>query len=975
MAYRRLVLTRWTRRDRLAVLTVAVAIAFFTSTVLVVTAVSAQTTAIAADQDASTSVAYVDDPAAPPTGTALPTSITTVDGRRVTVVALPNRSARRLRDGGVRLPTPPDTGVSVAGEPPTGPVTVSPTSGGDRTLPVRTRPASGSSIPGHWYVSNGSALAGTESRFEFDRTGGVPARGTPLRGALAFFVAGTGSLATLLVALAVGTGVLVGVVVYSVVRMTVRDRRAEIRLIRAVGASRRQVLGLFGGRALVLVGVGVALGYALGVIGVNAAVNVGVFLGWPTSLATGVDAAVASLLARGYGVVLACGGVAGLLATRPPVRGDPYADVASDRPTAVLPGRIGDVLEPDLLDWRALVPTAASVAVFVTVVLLLSSVAGAVAPLATGDGATVTEPGAIHPIASTVPAGYGGVLESEFDLTASPEILGFTTLDGDAVLYRGADYDRFAAVSDATLVAGRPPDARDEALVGADLAADLGLAPGDRVTLGGSTRRAFTQVEIVGTYDAPGYFDDQLLVSLPTARHLSTTDGEAVNFVRLSARPTSSASDSEVAVGELTTPARTTVGSSTRITATVLNPTASAVERTVTVHVGNETRERAVSVPAFGSTAVTVSVPATETGSLPVRVGDRRASVDVLPEDAVELVGLPERAPPGSALRVRVVDVATGSPVGDATVTVDGRTVRTDGDGTAALSVPASGRYDVRVARGGYETTTALAVTDDARRSVVASWAVPRSSTPVSSVTARLTVSNPWNRSLSRTVVLDLPGGERPVDVTLAPGDAETVTIDLGRLAPESYTLTATSDGDRLARATTTVRGDARLASAIATHSSVEGGTTGVGRAVATVFGNVQVVASVLVVFAGAMTVGGTTAAFARSVQARFGELGLYRALGASRRQVLGVVVRDGLRIGLLATLLGLLAGVAATRLLEWLGLLRVYGVSVSVALGPATVLVAIGGGLTLVVLGTVLAVWPALEREPIGLVEASDRD
>ncbi|WP_435349111.1 FtsX-like permease family protein [Haloarchaeobius sp. HRN-SO-5] len=974
MAYRRLVLARWTRRDRLAVLTIAVTVAFFTSSVVAVTAVSTQTTQIAADYGSTASVEYVPGPATNGSDEAVtvPATVVTVDGTDATLVGVSNRTIERLRAAGIVLPVPPDTGATVEATPSSGLVTVT-SSGTTQNLTVESRPASHASIPGNWYLSNESvaADAGTGGRFEVRQTGTVPADGTPLRGALAFFVAGTQSLVTLLLAVAVGAGVLVGVVVYSVVRMTVRDRRDEIRLVRAVGAHRHQVVGLFGGRALLLTGVAIALGYAVGVIGVNVAVNVGVFVGLPTSLSMQVTGRAASRLLRGFAVVLACGGVAGVLATLPAVRGAPYADVDDSPSGTLLPGRLGRLADPELLDWRGVVPTAAAVAVFVAVLLLVSSFAGALGPLAGGDGATVTQPGAVHPIASSVPAHYGGLLESQSGVTASPEILGFTTLDGAAVLYRGADYDRFADVSDATLVDGRRPAARQEALVGSDLADALDVHPGDEVTIGGSTRPAFTRVEVVGTYDAPGYFDDHLLVSLATARHLSNKRGDAVNFVRLSDRPAGSTATDGLQVVSLSAPDRTTVGSSVRVTATVLNPTAESANRTVRFVVGDETRTRTVSVRSFGSRRVSTTVTANATGPLRVRAGDETATLDVLPTDAVELAWLPGVAPPDSDLRTRVVDVATGAPVANATVTLGGQTVRTGGDGGVTVPVPSTGSHEVRVAHGDYETTDSLQVEEGSRRRLVASWDVPQSPTPITPIEARVTLSNPWNETLTRTVVLDVPGDERVVETTLAPGESRAIAVPVGRLAPDSYAFAATSDGDRLAHATTTVQGDERLASAIASHTGTGAGTTGLGRAVATVFGNVQVVVAALVAFAGVMTVGGTTAAFARSVQARYRELGLYRAVGASRGQVLRIVVRDGVHVGIVATLLGVALGLGATMVVDRLGLLRVYGVSAPVSLDPGTLAVAVASSLALVVLGTVLAVWPALRQEPIGLIAA----
>ncbi|WP_435320813.1 FtsX-like permease family protein [Haloarchaeobius sp. TZWSO28] len=979
MEYRRLVLTRWTRRDRLAVLTIAVTVAFFTSTVLAVTAVSTQTTAIAAEFETPASVEHVSGSAATDEGVAIPAGTIRIDGTNATLVGLSNETVQRLQASSIVVPPPPGAGVTVATDGAgrsAGNVTVVTSDGTETTVSLQTRSAGQQAIPGEWYVANETLASqvggGAGYRIETE-TPTVPADGSPVLGALAFFVAGTRSLVGLLFAGAVGVAILVGVIVYSVVRMTVRDRREEIRLVRALGALPRQVLTLFGGRALLLTAVGIALGYSVGVIGVNLAANVGVFLGLPTSLSMRVSARSAMMLLQGYGIVLASGGIAGILATLPAVRGAPYADTGEDYSDGRLTRLAPAMLEPELFDWRGVVPAAGALTVFVAVLLLVSSFAGALGPLAGGDGATVTEPGATHPIASDVPGHYAGVLESQDQITASPEILGFSTVDGTAVLVRGADYEKFATVSDATLVAGRRPTTQGEAVIGADLAASLGVEPGDEVTLGGSTRPAFTSVSVVGTYEAPGYFDDHLLVSLSTARHLSTKRGDSVNFIRLSERPDASPGGDQVQVVDLGAPNRTTVGSTVTVTATVLNPTATTTERTVTFTIDGQSVDRTVSIRSFASRKVSTKFEATETGPVTVAVDDRTRTVQVLPADAVTIRGLPSVAPPGSSIRVQVVGVADGAPVAGATVTLGDETYESDENGVVTLSVPSAGTHDVQVARGDYATTQQLEATTGAQRSLVASWEVPAAASPLSQVEGRLTVSNPWNQTLSRTVLLNYPGGTRSVSVSLSPGESRTVPVSVGRLAPDSYEFTAVSDGEELATATLRVEGDARLASAIASHSATEAGTTGIGRAVATVFGNVQIIVAALVVFAGVMTVGGTTAAFARSVQARYRELGLYRAVGASRRQVLGVVVRDGLRVGSVATVLGLALGTGSVLALEQLGLLRVYGVSAPVELGVSTLGLSVVTSLALVVTGTVLAVWPALQKEPVVLVEAGD--
>jgi putative ABC transport system permease protein len=90
---------------------------------------------------------------------------------------------------------------------------------------------------------------------------------------------------------------------------------------------------------------------------------------------------------------------------------------------------------------------------------------------------------------------------------------------------------------------------------------------------------------------------------------------------------------------------------------------------------------------------------------------------------------------------------------------------------------------------------------------------------------------------------------------------------------------------------------------------------------------------------------------FSITVAQRTRENGLLRALGASRRQVLGSVLLEALAVGVLASLLGILGGVAVALGLK--ALLAAVGLDIptgSVLFSPATVVIsfAVGVGITL---------------------------
>jgi hypothetical protein len=236
-------------------------------------------------------------------------------------------------------------------------------------------------------------------------------RGVPLLGALAFFVRGTGQALRALAAVAGGAALLVGVTVFSVSRMSVRDRLPTIRIVRATGAAPGTVLGVFTLRAALLTGVGVALGYAVGVVVASGAVTAAVAVGLPTTLSVRVSGRAVDVLVPLYWALLAVGVLAGAAAVRPAVRSPPgrLTDDVSPASGADERSTVGSRLAarlpwspaalslpsatpaPSLLRWRAFVPTAATLTAFVLFAVLVSSMAGTVAPLASAEGATITE--------------------------------------------------------------------------------------------------------------------------------------------------------------------------------------------------------------------------------------------------------------------------------------------------------------------------------------------------------------------------------------------------------------------------------------------------------------------------------------------------------------------------------------------------------------------------------------------------------
>jgi hypothetical protein len=936
MSYRRALLTRWSRRDRLAVLVVAVTVAFLVGTTLLVFAAGAQTASIAAQFDSPGSVTAHETPAAAAASDtdAVVLPLDTANG--TTVVGIPANAS--VGGVAIRAVVPSDwTVVEPHG-----------VSDPERALAVHPDSEAGGSGGGAASVTNASA------------TEAVPDTGVPLLSALAFFVAGTSQALVVVAVVATCGGLLVAVTTYSVTRMSVRDRRPTIRIVRATGGRPRTVIGLFAARAGLLTAVGVATGYAIGVIATNAAVNVAVAAGLPTSLAVQVSPRAVRVLLPLFGALVGVGVVSGIVAAWRAARAPPgslthppteRAGGAGRSASGMLPS-VRARVRPAVLGWRPLVPTAATLTAFVLFVALAASLAGVVAPLSGGSGpvgglldedrtaaggpetSTILQPDSVHPVSSNLPAGYADALRAQ-GVSASPEILLFEVIDGQPVPARGANFTAFSRVTDAELRTGRTPRTDSEAIVGADLAATLDLSVGERLLVGGSTDPAVTRVDVVGTYTAPGPFDDQIIVPLPTARSLSGIRTGQVNLIRTAGLPASPEAPTDgasgIAVTDLSTPDRVRAGDTFSVNVTVRNDAPTKTRGTVTVRYRDGARQVDVNLAPIQSERRTVTLPAGPAGERPVRAGNMNATVQVVPPGTLSLRAVPTQAPPGSEPLIRVVN-ASGVPA-QATVTVANgtwnRSVRSDARGRVRLPLPsAAGAYSVVGAGTSGDVEMTIRLASSVERELEATLQIsPESPSTLVRPAATVKLSNPWNQSLSRSIRLSGAGASTRRDLTLGPGASRTVDISLPRRPPGQYTVVATLGGERELSSSYRVRGDDRIVAALATSGRT--GSSGIGQAIAVAFGNLGLIIGTLVLLAGVMTVGGTTAAFAAAVAARRRTLGVYRATGATPAQVGRLVLGDALRIGIIAGFLAV--GLASLGLLG-LGaadLLVVFGVRI----------------------------------------------
>ncbi len=139
-----------------------------------------------------------------------------------------------------------------------------------------------------------------------------------------------------------------------------------------------------------------------------------------------------------------------------------------------------------------------------------------------------------NPIRSNLNIGIAYGLENMSYIQAvSPEIFVFTVLKDRPVTIRGVIFEKFFKLENGTMLAGEMPTTTDGAMAGADVAKVLGIKVGDKLTLYGSFTSSIAVVNVTGIYRTGDPADDEIMVSLPTARRLAGIKSGQVSIIRV----------------------------------------------------------------------------------------------------------------------------------------------------------------------------------------------------------------------------------------------------------------------------------------------------------------------------------------------------------------------------------------------------------------------------------------------------------
>ena len=1006
MNYTQALLTRWSRRDQLTVLIIAVTVAFLIGTVLLLSAASTQTAAIAGSDSSSMIVHQYDSTSAArqhatENDFVFPISTVQHDGENHTVIGVPADTPSKLPGLSVSwrnatIPTPPSHGIRGAVSAPSR-QRLQTVNGAQVSVHVVPYETDDSIFPHAWYVASPSTVR------TFGETGalvvspnGSTERGQQLsKGGIvapslsAYFLRGMQQILHVFFAATIAASVLILVVLYSITKMSVRDRRKSIAVIRSTGGTARRLVGIFSLRAGILALVGFVLGVVLGFVAIqgnreNSDSSRGVALTRPDHHTHGCfDVLGDGLLYRRYRHARRCprrlvDSDTATVAVESPQRWTWTTTTRTKRTS-----KFGIRVHPRLLPWRSVIPTATTLTVFALIIILSGSLAGVFAPLATTSTGTVTEPGAPYPMASRIDSQYAMALRDQ-GIKASPEVIVVQVTDGEPYLARGANYSAFAGVSDAHLIEGHPPESASQAVIGKDLAQTLNVTTGETILVGGSTSPAVTRVTVVGVYRAPGMLDDQLVFPLATAHTLSTKPG-TVQFIRTSGgtpkidtKNQKGSRTENVVVTSVSAPQAAHVDRQIPVTIGVQNIGTSKRTRTITASLGGETTRKSVTLPSGGKTTVHMNMSVSRSGNFTLAVGPHSRPIQVYRKPPLVLPITPQQAPPGAKVGVAVKTI-TEENVSSATITIGNVTKTTNEQGLALVTLPKTpGTYELTARKGDRTTTRRIQIAPDASRRLIADVDIePETGNVYTKPKANIRIANPWGKQLTRNVSVVTPFNTRKRTETFPAYNLSKGAIPLdggnssNRIPPGRYTVKLVSNGTVLATDTYTVTGDAQTGVSLQQNADFSSGS-GLGQAVEVIFGNFKVLIGGMMVLAGLTTIGSTTATFAQGVHARRRAIRIYRATGATQWQLLKILLGDVVRISLPASIIAVLCALGIMSVVSITGLLTIFGIQLPVSTNPFVLLGTIGGSFLLSCLSVSLAVLPFLTADPTALQQSA---
>lgn len=650
---------------------------------------------------------------------------------------------------------------------------------------------------------------------------------------------------------------------------------------------------------------------------------------------------------------------------------------------------------------RVVVVVTLAITIFAATASILSGLHAAPASFSSSGDFVIMSEDAPTMFSSRVEVGLAPALMSVENVTSAwPEIVAFSTWNGVSFVLRGVDLEAFLPeLLDSSSENPELSDVqagRTTALVGSRLLDRLGVEVPTVLPLTGSYSSRIEFVDMVAWYETGTYLDDEILVSLEVARHLTGTPDDMASVISVS-------TDDPEWLARVLSP------DAPRFVLFDVRPLAATVVRGETFAISMEVRnwgseggdvtisisedfalldEHAVSIDSGSTVSVTRNLSFASTGhrSLDVSIsGDFpvTSAVEVSVVDPFLTISAPSRvivSEPFSAT-IRTYD---GLPVVDTavayTIGTDTGTAVTDSSGSVELTMDVPGTCSLTAEAEGYTTASkAVEVIDlssypDEFLPVVRSMTLSSSSV-TESETVVVTISLENTGALSGLYSLPLMLDSQThatLSVPLGPAEAKTLSTEVEGLSVGTHVFQVGTfsrevvvepwfaDEDDLVQLVIRYGGSGVLSSS----DSVP-----IYQAAKISEGNVAVALFSIGAISALLSMLAVSAVFAKEVHESRTRLGILRTIGASNSQIRRMVLPQALGYGLVGAAAGVLAGLAFTVWLARSGAFFVFGHQLSLEADTSLLALIALGAVVISVCSAFVSAEAAARETPIASI------
>lgn len=645
---------------------------------------------------------------------------------------------------------------------------------------------------------------------------------------------------------------------------------------------------------------------------------------------------------------------------------------------------------------------ALAITIFTASATVLSGLMDAPGAYAADEGFVISSSDAPTIFSSQVDMSMVQVLDSLGNISgASPEVFAFSSWGDASFVVRGVDLQRLQDTGPTIDLGPLEEEIESlsggEALVGARLMKRLNIVPPCSIVLVGTYSSKLAFVEVLGSFSSGSPLDDELLVSLGTARHLSGMPEDLASIIRVkpddpawfdsllsprvarfvisdlgASRAVVEVNDTFQVMFDVRNWGGTAGTAEIAFKIDAADPSDSWQENITVSLAAHETRTvtRNVKVAHYGPVVVNASLG----GGFPVEL-----TKQVMVVAPYLTILVPREVLQGAEFDATVV-TGTGAPVMGAAVVFDGISYVSDPDGKVRLSTDSTGNVPITASYEGYESALAIVEVLDLASlpgefspRIVDLSAVPDEAVEGDTIIVSVSVTNRASVGGTFQVPVTVDGSMLcTLSFVLGPVDQSTLSVAIEDLAPGSHFVSAGPYSVNVyiapwyAEDPNLVQLVVRYGSSTSLSSS---DSVPIYQAAKISEGNVAVALFSVGVVSALLASIAIVSVFSKEVHESRHKLGVLRTVGASRSSLRWIIFQQSIVVGLAGSAIGIVLGMIVVDVISASGVFAIFGHEFSIELASAPLVLILLGSVAISVLSALASAEVAARETTISSI------